>query len=156
MQEPIGTNLATLVSELTSNAAKALEELRHLTEFPSASAIPLSSVDVPEELSSEIIIEALEAKKREFSKRAGEFIAHANLEEGIDPEEIQVLNPMAEQMEDGTYKLTPAKMQDYMSFIETIKSVDIDSLQEKSQEELQALGLKLGYLYLNTLKGKSS
>lgn len=141
------------MTTIESLSAKALElkEQLHATLYPSATAYNLSAVEVPESLNLEMLIETLQSHRKDFHQRAGQVLKATELtEENL--ETLQALNPLAVETEEG-YQIDLKKQQRYLNFLETIKQIDIYSLENKSLEELQELGKKLGFLYTKVFTG---
>jgi hypothetical protein len=145
------TALTTAYAQITSFPGHPYEAAKFALFGPDYEFPALSSVQIPEGVTSEGIIAKISQLESNYQTKFIDTLINPSDYNIIEANKL--LSPLAELSGENTYVVTEQKYKSYIEFVEMINQLDINSINDTNSVEIIQ---KIGYTCLNMLAAKTT
>lgn len=145
------TSSIDAITNAISGLAQHPYDLAKSLHFEPGYVFPtIDSVEVPETVTYDTLVNGFEKSHNEYQDRIVDYISNPSKYDVT--ESSDQLNLLSELSGESKFVITPERYSSYITTLEMLQNIDIDSVNEENSNDLI---LKIGYTILNTFRKKT-
>ena len=145
------TSSIDALTNAISNLSQHPYDLAKSLHFEPGYVFPtIDSVEVPETVTYDTLLNGFEKNHNEYQDRIVDYISNPSKYDVT--ESSDQLNLLSELSGESKFVITPGRYSSYITTLEMLQNIDIDSVNEENSNDLI---LKIGYTILNTFRKKT-